>query len=770
MILCFTISIFLNYKFLDNLNDWNSYIAIDIIVSLLPTVITVVSICLSLSKEKIYGVEINEFNKLRCSFVYKFLEMMIIAILIFGSCFIVKLLNLKISVIVLNAISIFYTLYFCIQEIPIMAKNDGRLMSIVRSYLKKDKNMKAINYYDDDNVLAKVLAFIMFNKGPLFIVKSFRDSRLDIVYNLLEAQNSYLYKVAKNISALKSYPNDEFEGIDILKSINKSYENVAEIFRSNDVIKYLDYCINDENYIVSLTRPLYSLHHITHSIGLERNEKECINHLLWIIYCVRENNEIASFQFLNAMLMSSLPSGDMWFLKAIRDVDFPNCFFDLDKNVYGYFALMYICFAVKSGMLSEITVLEINKCLNEQSQSINGRNSLLKTALRGIEYINDQYVLEMIIKLIKIYDSSRETRFYINSNSRNEEFSNIAAFSKENLFNYWLELILFNPYVYLKSDAFIDVINKLSDKDKETFFYLIDREWINNDGLKDNEHTSFLSFLGIRPMMGINYHNEEIIKLLKDEKNKFFSSAEENRINQNIIDDSKLNEYKKKIGDGFKKSIEIYPLLNKEIDLENTRKFYYSLRVETDSIDDIINMFIKQFSNAISNSVRERLLKSDIIKKSLKDYIFSDDEIKEVIEFKPENMSARSSILYKCNDREKEILEKVYKIEDSYLPNNLFWKGNAIGVNIEYCDEDSSFRKLTAMEINNIIEREYEKVGTLYKYSRFSNTDSQSFLVSREKLEELLSKRYLVSIVVFKQEFAINGKNILYFKHETDGE
>ena len=770
MILCFVLSIFLNWKYLDKFENFNSIVAVDIIISLLPTVITVVSICLSIPKEKIYGIEINEFNKIRCSFVYKFLEMMIIAILIFASCFIVKLLNFSLSIIVLNCISLIYSFYFCVQEIPIMVKNDGRLMSVVLHYLKNDKNIKPIYYYDEDNKIARILTYLMFYRGPLFIIKSFKDNRPDIVYSLLEAQNSFLYKLRKNISSLKIYPNDEFEGIEILKAFNKSYENIIEIFRNNNDIKYLDCCISNENNIVSLTRPLYYLHYIAHSIGLEKTEKDYINHLLWTVYCIKQNDEIAVFQFLNAMLMSNISNGDLWFLKAIRDVDFPDCFFELDGNVYGYFALMYICFAIKSGMFSETTVQNINNCLNEKSQSINGSASLLTTALRGIEYVNDYYVLKMILKLLKIYDSSNETRFYIESdNNKNEVLSDLALFKKEDLFNYWLELILFNPYVYLKSNDFIEILDQFSVKDKESFFSLIDKEWINNNGLKDNDHTSFLKFLGIRFTIGINYRNEEIIDLLKKERNDYFSYAENKRINNSIINDTEFGKYKKKIGDSFKKTINDYSLLDKSLDLLNAEKMYYSILIETENLDSFIDMNIKQLANAISNLMRIRLLKSNIKKTNLKDYIFSNEEINDVIAFNPDLMSSHSSIFYKCDSEQKKYFEKVSKINDHFIPNNLFWKNNAIRINVEYCDGDSTFRKLTAIEINDKIEREYEKVGTLYKYTRFSNTDLQSFLVTREKLEELLSKRYLVCIIVFKQELSIKEDAILYYNYDSIG-
>ena len=235
-------------------------------------------------------------------------------------------------------------------------------------------------------------------------------------------------------------------------------------------------------------------------------------------------------------------------------------------------------------------------------------------------------------------------------------------FKKEDLFNYWLELILFNPYVYLKSNDFIEILDQFSVKDKESFFSLIDKEWINNNGLKDNDHTSFLKFLGIRFTIGINYRNEEIIDLLKKERNDYFSYAENKRINNSIINDTEFGKYKKKIGDSFKKTINDYSLLDKSLDLLNAEKMYYSILIETENLDSFIDMNIKQLANAISNLMRIRLLKSNIKKTNLKDYIFSNEEINDVIAFNPDLMSSHSSIFYKCDSEQKNILKKFPKL------------------------------------------------------------------------------------------------------------
>lgn len=58
--------------------NFNNKLVFDIIVVLLPATITIVSISLSLKKEKICGVYLNDFIKLRSKSVYSFPHMVLI--------------------------------------------------------------------------------------------------------------------------------------------------------------------------------------------------------------------------------------------------------------------------------------------------------------------------------------------------------------------------------------------------------------------------------------------------------------------------------------------------------------------------------------------------------------------------------------------------------------------------------------------------------------------------------------------------------------------
>ena len=77
------ISILIDIVFRECLISNISNHSADIIIVLLPSVVTALSIILSLQKERIYGIENSDFRKLRGEKTYNFLEMMNYTIVIF---------------------------------------------------------------------------------------------------------------------------------------------------------------------------------------------------------------------------------------------------------------------------------------------------------------------------------------------------------------------------------------------------------------------------------------------------------------------------------------------------------------------------------------------------------------------------------------------------------------------------------------------------------------------------------------------------------------
>lgn len=87
-----------------------------IVVTLVPCIITIVSISLSISKEKIYGVTINEITELRGRFYFTFFHMVIITCVIIGTYSLLSALNAKVGIYCLGLISLIYSIVFLFKK------------------------------------------------------------------------------------------------------------------------------------------------------------------------------------------------------------------------------------------------------------------------------------------------------------------------------------------------------------------------------------------------------------------------------------------------------------------------------------------------------------------------------------------------------------------------------------------------------------------------------------------------------------------------------
>ena len=118
--------------------------------------------------------------------------------------------------------------------------------------------------------------------------------------------------------------------------------------------------------------------------------------------------------------------------------------------------------------------------------------------------------------------------------------------------------------------------------------------------------------------------------------------------------------------------------------------------------------------------------------------------IEEIHNFKPD-FRTPYTYLYKPNasENEKRIIKEINNITiidgGFYFDGDLFIKNNSIGLNIEYCDDLSSIRKLNNDEINKIIDRDYQLINGFYKYTEYSNS-KKSVILTREQIFDIISE------------------------------
>ena len=112
-------------------------VVLPIIVSVNITVVTILSISLSLQKEKKYGLYNSDFNKIRSKIYsqYSFLQICLISIFLIFCMSVSYLLCLYISCIGAAILLIIYSFIFCYEEIPLLNHNKKRINNILTKYL-----------------------------------------------------------------------------------------------------------------------------------------------------------------------------------------------------------------------------------------------------------------------------------------------------------------------------------------------------------------------------------------------------------------------------------------------------------------------------------------------------------------------------------------------------------------------------------------------------------------------------------------------------------
>lgn len=754
----------------------NKPIAVDIILILLPAIITVISISLSLTKEKIFGIERIRFNKLRDNWTYSFLWMILITIFMFVSYTVCCFLSWSITLLCLDAISVFYAFCFSLQEIPLLIQSDKAIQKVIRkAYSEIASNRKFKEAYEDKRaIVADVIQNMIFSKDMglkmtyLFFKKGEDDPVL--LNDLLSRENDFLFKAVEDASILKSNPSGDYKGVDISDIIDRGYDNLSDLFVFSTDYNYAR-IFKGEDVTYQLTRSFFCLHKLTDALLLADKQKSNANRILFELTSniSKEETKRESYSFLNSMMVSTLQSDDTWFAEHLRDYDFPFYIFSFDSISVGYFYLIYCYYLSKiCANISVETKAKIDLFVNSRSEGLNSDgSSWVKTAVFNIESANDKIILDSIRELISIYDSSNEGIFHVYAPTSRGVLtsSDNSTFSKGHLFDVWLEIILFSPYVYVRNEDLILILNSFEEKDKEILLERLSEKWIdiNNSSIRSDAPFGFLSYLGISEKKDKGFANSDVIKTLCGFMNSNLKNKKEKQIHDNEIDDEKLEEYRKKLGDGFSNAISNYPLLNTELDLSKEKEVCFSIRIDSNGIDSLIDLYIKQMPSSLSNVVRKEVLNR--VKPSIESegYNLTQDSMNKVVEFKPDYMTSNSSIKYIAPDDIRKYLDdKVKQVGDTYLPANLFWKKGGLSANFEYVPDQSKFRRFTQNEIDQVIDNQYKMVNGLYKFGEYSNSDVHSFLVTRDELSKYLSKSLFFSLIVFKYKVHVDDSKIFF--------
>lgn len=749
--------------------NFNNKLVFDIIVVLLPATITIVSISLSLTKEKICGVYLNDFIKLRSKSVYSFPHMVLIMSISIALYTVFYMLSATMTIVLLDFFAFCYSIIFLIQEIPVLIQDKKRLNKIIRYAYDNINKTELFLIQNETNTLYRVIQYIVLNDGIVTAFNSLKKNRgreikkynSKLVEHLLSIQNDYFMETTDDIEVLTMNLNGEYKNIELIKAINNAYSNVEIVLSNKDIIE------SDEdfntNIISHLIKSIFALHRLCNSLKIEEKEtnklKIITSSILLANYSVNKRQK-SMYTFALIMSVITLNDGDIWFIKQLRDNNLcSTALFFLDKCTLGLFISIFISHILGGNIINDEKKAEITAFLNEPAEGLNSYGiSWNRLLANQIEFTSSKLLTNSLTKLINIYRLVNPTQFTPFRSGATFDIS--QNFDEGAIINAWLEIILFMRSYNIDLVDFKNVIATLNQDAKSKLIDTLSQKWIVDNGLNEKYQTSFLNYFNFHKVpINENYCNKEFIEYLANYRKDYYM----NKVMREISNaDTDVKKMKSLIKEKFDKMERENEFLDDKIDLMSENSFSFKWQLENKNLNELLSQYLDQLPDLFSMAFKKEI-QSAISPNLIENYKLTDEQFKEIYDFNPDKRSHFYGLINNSSDELSKIEKSVCLSESKILPFNFYFKDGAIKINIEYDEESSDIRFLNDDEVNNIIDTEYQVVNGLYRYSEFSKDVTKSFLVTREELKNFLSEEIIYVLIVFKKKIVIDKCKCIWY-------
>ena len=742
-----------------------------ILTELLPLTITIVSIVVSLTKEEFYGLTLNELNKITRPSFFNLLHFFIISVVAFVANYIFIYFELKLATTVLQIICIIYCIIFGYQQLSLFINNKRMIISIFEYQLKRRYKGTFINAEENTNR----------NIGDKFINNVIFDVGAEAIYNSYKKRTKFLFIKSKRngnknfrfirmlLNYLVQYFNDvdlnentlsENEIMDIKKKIVKGYENLIWLFsdQTKEITKEInnDYCFS----LVALTIRLQKL-----SVKLKIDDKKYIEYLFANIqgfYNKRKNLNVKIY--LQILLTLSLRNKDITYIEAY-------------KKSLGHLSFSYEDSYPSTLLISFIMVFILNtldkkeesgvyKFMNEQyttvefdpSRSWNERLEFI------FESIDPKNLYKILNEMILIYEHSNAIGYLFDDA---ELYAiNGHNFTIETIFDYWFEI------VSLKNDDDIEenfkLIFEMDQDNKLLILNLINRKFVN---LEEYEFKfTFLKTITTKN----NLINNENIKLARVYANLFYRFSGDELRNCKEKTKEKVEDI-----DFEKEKEKIFNLFNQQI---TTTTFYRNVNLpdnkntatlqtfifrtfNTHHLDkELDNEYKSKWANILLNLIKTKILQCisnneiETIYDKNKNY-YTDDTIAKL----KENYIKFVTSIWKFQQR----LPDLQQIKDlKFTSMDFACADNGIIINATVNKEKSFLRRMDKQKIDDYIDKVYIRLDN--GFYRYFEEDGVSYLVTKEKLKELIENKLYEFYVVIDIKLEVDSKNCFVIKQNSD--
>lgn len=755
----------------DSQSENNTEIFINLIFTLLPLIINIIAIAISLRSEKTFGLTMTDINRLRGSFYFDFLHMIFISIFSICTGVILSFFNFKASLSLLSIISVFYAIYFSVEEIPLLIQSQKYFSWIIKRAIKRKNNSNEENELLQITYTNYVLECDIEQACNYLLYKKCGNNtslNFKVFNDLLDAQNKYFEEVMRNLKISKTISlSGNNSDISVLKTINKGYKNIE--------ISLLDSPLDIElgpTSMCSIKKATIILHNLCGKLDYLNIEVETMANILHEFFLCNNTDDKSDKdkfkcieKYICLISIASLLNGEVYFLKYLLTLTMnPYFAFDLKNTYLGLLLSMFVAKITEIDFryLSENNKVIISNFLTtEISTKLVGNVTWSTCLINYVELGDPDKLIESLQHLLDLYEELKDLIYDYNSKFQIMNASNI--FSNQTILDYWLQIMLYahNCSYDFKEEIVKQTIEKLDPNVKRILFMVFDERFydVKKNGPKKDDNANFIKTYNLNHGIDSSYCiNQEIFDCIVGERNNWVRQIDVSGYENNK--DNEDNKFKEKLNDYLSKN----ELIDENVEESSYYEYHFCYLID-----------IKQQNNALVQLANVLVLK---IENQIQDYISSNsnsiscNNSKEMFEILNEknpyfrSTKSKAFMYFNLCEEDKNKLRSYKKLYlYNFLPCDFYGRKNSLKIHFKIDKTKPILKELTDDEAERIIDEGYKiSSNGLYYYATFENDQRNATWINRTRLKEVLMKTKLLLDVTYYLVIEIDKDNCFRFE------
>lgn len=649
-------------------------IASDIVVTLLPTVLTVISILYSIGDHKIYGIRINDFRKLRNKKYFTFSEMVYLIIFTFAIYAIAVFLKLDLCIILIDISSIYFSIKFLMENLPIIEEDMTKINNEIREIFRERLNSD--NYDNVDSNIIIILRNLILNKDidstiKILILDEEINYNSYILELILDVMTKMLRDDLSKIKFSNNWAKDYDETFDTFKSILRNLNTLFENRFFGIKNYYEKVFITKISLIIFLLNDFSDVPNLKESVIF--NTKELVRTIKNL--SIKDDSAYLKFKtsILGYLLKLSFSQNKSIFIKEYIDVVLSEYYYFIDFSYFHIYFSIFLYYCLNKSLNFNFKT-EIDEYMNENVKvSYNKQISFKGFINEKVPRISFEDSLKLIVVFSKIFKS----------------FNNIAFdyFLYDFIISSWIEIIFKNYNSSTFNLNKIDYIFKnIDDNDKTNISLKLNEICFNQDDDFNLIGFNFLKFYGLSLNLNLT-NNDPFVQYLRDFKNIQLKISYLNKEKYYSLDTIKESVQSKIIN--FKNK---YTNFDKSLECKKskiTKKFCFDL-FDYNEIDKYLDKFDDELTNIFTYN--QVLSTNDDKINSLKSFNF--------------NIKNEDNYIRKVNQTEANSIVSNF----TYISSKNIYKTNFTDFRYNFC--------LTYDELINFILENYYIIEIEFNYEQ----------------------------------------------------